>query len=204
MSDSVRNGATVVYPTDTVYGLGCNPRSVRGLEKCFKIKDRAIEKLLPVLFLSKKRAEEAVSFGPIASRLAEHFWPGRLTLILQLKDDVKFPDELTRGNNTLAVRVPNHDCALKLIRACNGSLVGTSANISGLPPTCNAEDQNLVKFADKCDYFLRAKSNSGNSKSSTIVDLSSEEKISVIREGAVSVEELRSYLRLSSEDISTS
>jgi len=206
ITETMRNGGTVVFPTDTVYGLGCNPRSPRAIRRCFQIKERPSEKLLPVLFADKSHLEEFVTIGPVAETLASHFWPGKLTMILGIKEGAKLPFELTGGGKGLAVRIPNNACALKVIRACDGCLVGTSANISGRAPSSDPDNPELLSFATRCDFFVRENSRHPQSSlASTVIDLSQDERTPIlVREGAIPFGEVTPYLTFSKLDISTS
>ena len=124
----VNNGGIIAYPTDTVYGLGCNPYMSNSVEKIFKLKMRE-NKPLPLLCDSLESALKIASFDKISLKLAEKFWPGPLTILAPLKDySLK---SLTRGSEFIGLRVPNNNDSLLLISECGGYLVGTSANLSG-------------------------------------------------------------------------
>ena len=128
LAQIVNNGGIVAYPTDTVYGLGCNPYMPNSVEKIFKLKIRE-NKPLPLLCDSLESALKIASFDKISLKLAEKFWPGPLTILAPLKDySLK---SLTRGSEFIGLRVPNHNDSLLLISECGGYLVGTSANLSG-------------------------------------------------------------------------
>lgn len=199
----VLGGGTVIFPTDTIYGLGSNPRSDIGIEKCYEIKNRQVEKKLPVLFSSLGEAEKMVKFNPKARLIADRFWPGQVTMILSIKE-LSLPNRLHGENSTLAVRIPDHGCCLRLIASCGNSLIGTSANLSGTRPFADPDDSSLFEFAKRADYFVKGKC--GNSKlPSTILDLSQEDRIVVVREGAVPSSSIFDYLtKTSSADFSFS
>ena len=119
-----------------------------------------------------------------ARSIADGFWPGQVSLVLPVKRAI-LPEELLGRDHTLAVRVPNHECCVRLITSCGNSLVGTSANVSGTSPFVDPDDPLLLEFARKADYFV--KGICGKSRlPSTILDLSRRDRISIIREGAVS------------------
>ena len=88
------NGGTIVYPTDTIYGLGCDPYNKKAVEKVFKIKKRLMDKPLPILTFDIRSVEKIISLGVIGRKLADYFWPGPLTIIGNLKDN-KIPKILT-------------------------------------------------------------------------------------------------------------
>ena len=122
--------------------------------KCFEIKNRQVEKKLPVLFSNAEEAGKVVKLDERALLIAEEFWPGQVTLVLPMRN-LSFPKELYGEDRTLAVRVPNHECCLRLIASCGNSLIGTSANPSGTPSFVNPDDPLLLKFAEKADYLVR-------------------------------------------------
>lgn len=124
----IKSGGIVVFPTDTVYGVGCNPYNREGVRRIYKIKSREISKSLPILAFSKDVATKIVEFDKDSEKIAQKIWPGPLTLILKLTDE-KLKASLN-VDDKIAIRVPKHQCILELLRECN-FIVGTSANISG-------------------------------------------------------------------------
>ena len=126
--DSIKKGGIVVFPTDTVYGIGCDPYNKVAINKIYKIKGRDKTKQLPVLAYSKKEIKDIADFDKNSEKFADKFWPGPLTLILKVKD--KKIQESLGLEEKIAVRVPNHPCVLALLKECK-LLVGTSANFSG-------------------------------------------------------------------------
>ncbi len=128
-ADVVREGGLIVYPTDTVYGLGCDPFNERAVEKVFEVKGRR-EKPLPVLCSSISKIDAVCS--PPPRKLMEVAWPGEVTFVLPLRDERL--KSLSLGRESLGVRIPRCSLALSLIERCGGYLVGTSANITGAPP----------------------------------------------------------------------
>ena len=180
---SIKNGGVVIFPTDTVYGIGCNPYDENAIERIYRIKKRDGKKPLPVLGYSRQILEEIVEFDEIAYRITDKFWPGQLTIILPLKDDRL--KKLSAGEDTLAVRVPNNKCTLSILKECK-LVIGTSANISGKKSFTNP--QNLESEINDCDVFL----NDGKIQSSgesTIIEINNE-NIKILRNGSLSQKEL--------------
>ena len=180
---SIKNGGVVIFPTDTVYGIGCNPYDENAIERIYRIKKRDGKKPLPVLGYSRQILEEIVEFDEIAYRITDKFWPGQLTIILPLKDDRL--KKLSAGEDTLAVRGPNNKCTLSILKECK-LVIGTSANISGKKSFTNP--QNLESEINDCDVFL----NDGKIQSSgesTIIEIKNE-KIKILRNGSLSQKEL--------------
>ena len=182
-SQIINQGGIVVFPTDTVYGIGCDPYNKEAVRKIYDIKSRDVSKSLPVLVYSKDIAKKIVSFDDLSKKIVERFWPGPLTIILKLTDE-KLKESLNLSDK-IAVRVPNHKCTLELLKKCN-FLVGTSANLSGQPSFTNPDE--CFKNLQSHDVFVDGGIISGNAES-TIVEIENEE-IKIIREGALSKEEI--------------
>lgn len=186
-SKIVRDGGVVGYPTDTVYGIGCNPFDGAAVSRVFQIKQRR-GKPLPVLCESLDSAAQLVYLNRKATKLGRHFWPGALTIVAPVKE-LRFPTELTGGKDTLAVRVPGNSCARSLIRKCGGSLVGTSANISGSGSPITAEQ--IRRSLIGIDALIDSGDATGEGES-TIVEVN-DETVIVLRQGAVPRKELIDY-----------
>ena len=181
--ESIKNGGVVIFPTDTVYGIGCDPYNEDAIKRIYELKNRDSTKPLPILGYSKQFLENIVEFDEITNRIAEKFWPGRLTIVLPLKDDKL--KKLSRGTDTLAVRVPNDKCVLALLKKCE-LVVGTSANISGREPF--TDPQNTENDLIDCDIFL----NDGiiqSSGASTVIKIENGE-IKILRSGDISENDL--------------
>lgn len=175
----VTRGGIIGYPTDTVYGLGCDPFNRLALQKLLEIK-LGREKPFPMLAFSKDKVKEIAVWNNSADRVTQKFWPGQLTIVLKLK--IKFPQELTGGGSTLAVRVPNNPTTLTLLDLCNGLLVGTSANLSNATPCFTAHEVDRT-LGDKVDLIVDG-GESLTQTPSTIIDLSNG-KFRLIREGSI-------------------
>jgi L-threonylcarbamoyladenylate synthase len=135
---ALRAGGLVAMPTETVYGLGADARNPAALRKIYAIKNRPVDHPL-ILHLADAAAlpEWVVEVPPAAQVLAAHFWPGPLTLVLRRAPGV--PDELTGGQDSVAIRVPSHPVAQALLRAFGGGIAAPSANRYGrVSPTCAA------------------------------------------------------------------
>ena len=180
----INEGGIVIFPTDTVYGIGCDPYNQKAVLSLYKIKKREKTKPLPVIGYSKKELEKIAEFNDKAEKIAEMFWPGAITLILKVKDE-NIKKSLGLGKK-IAVRVPNNQCALSLLKECK-LLVATSANISG---TTSLTDPNDCKRdLNGYDLLIDGGILSDNGES-TIVEID-ENKLRVVRSGSVSEEELK-------------
>jgi len=175
----IREGGVVVYPTETVYGLGCLPSDPDASRRVCEIKGRA-DKPLPLICSDIEHVRKIVEFNLSAEKLAARFWPGPLTLVLPSK--VKYSMWVTHGSRTLGVRVTSHPVAQKLALLSNGVIVSTSANISGELPAMRASEA-ADKLGAKVNLILDGGPSEGG-LSSTVVDLSGEEAW-LLREGPV-------------------
>ena len=132
VADLLRRGLPVVFPTDTVYGVGVLPFDAAALARLYEAKGRPAEKGLPVLLGDVADVAHVAGVIPLAAAaLMAHFWPGPLTLVVPRRPDL--PTNLS-PDDTVAVRVPDHAVARALIRAAGGAVAATSANVSGQPP----------------------------------------------------------------------
>ncbi|MBS7644285.1 threonylcarbamoyl-AMP synthase [Candidatus Bathyarchaeota archaeon] len=183
----IRTGGIVIYPTDTVYGLGCDPFNVNAVAKLIKVKgDR--RKPLPILCQSIPDVKRIAHFTEEAQRLADAFWPGPLTLVLKRKPVV--PDIITTGLDTVGVRIPRHEVALKLIGHSGGCLIGTSANISGQKSPITAEE--ITQIGSQVDIIIDAGA-TPLKKESTVIDLTAKTP-RFLRIGPVSAEAIANIL----------
>ena len=179
----IENGGIAIFPTDTVYGLGCNPYNSSAVEKIYEIKSREKIKSLPVLAYSLEIVKEITCVDSFTEKIIERYWPGPLTLILKLTDQ-KLKKSL-KLDDKIAIRIPDSECALKLLEKCN-LLVGTSANISGNKSFMDPDE--CVKNIKNYDIFLNGGTITSKGES-TIVEIENEE-IKIIREGALKKEEI--------------
>ena len=185
-SKVVAGGGIIGYPTDTVYGLGCNPFNNHAINRVIKTKGGR-SKPLPVLAKSVREAELIVDFPVNARKLASIFWPGPLTIVLK----AKIQDSILAPSGTIGVRSPGHALCLNLLGMCSGLLVGTSANRTGDAPATTATEV-VQAFGDEIDLVVDGgKSILG--VASTVVDLSND--FLLLREGPISREELLNCLR---------
>jgi L-threonylcarbamoyladenylate synthase len=178
----VSKGGLVVYPTDTVYGLGADPFNEKAVLRLFATKDRPA-KPITVLCSSLQKATELVELSPKGAELARDHWPGAFTMVAPLK--TRMPSILTQGTGNLGVRVPAHQGCLMLVSACGGWLTGTSANLSGRPSALTAGEA-AIQLGDSVDLILDGGSLVG--KESTVALVLGDE-VTILRSGPVEVRE---------------
>ena len=179
----IKKGGIAIFPTDTVYGIGCNPYNINAVKKIYEIKSREKIKSLPVLAYSLDIVKEITCIDPFTEKIIKKYWPGPLTLILKLTDE-KLKKSL-KLDKKIAVRIPDSKCTLKLLEK-SGLLVGTSANISGNPPFTNPVE--CLKNIKNYDILLNGGTITSKGES-TIIEIENEE-IKIIREGVLKKEEI--------------
>ena len=179
----IENGGVIIFPTDTVYGIGCNPYDANAVKKIYEIKSREKMKSLPVLVSSIEIVKQISIIDEFTEKIIKKYWPGPLTLILKLKD--KNLKESLNLEDKIAVRIPNSVCTLKLLNKCN-LLVGTSANVSG--DSSFTDPQECMKNVKNYDIFVDGGTITSKGES-TIIEIENE-KIHVIREGALKKEDI--------------
>ncbi|MGY0394976.1 MULTISPECIES: L-threonylcarbamoyladenylate synthase [unclassified Fusobacterium] len=182
----------VVYPTDTVYGVGGLITSEEAIKKIYQAKERSYNSPIIALVSSVDKVEEIAYINEknrdLIERLIERFWPGGLTIILKKREFV--PDILTAKGDTIGIRMPNLDIALKIIESVGGVLPTTSANISG-ETTPRSYDEVSERFRERVGILIDG-GKSPLGEESTIIDMSNEPKI--VRVGAIPVEEIEKVI----------
>lgn len=132
------DGQLVVFPTDTVYGVGVHAFQENAIAALFRVKDRPLDKGIPILLADAADVDKvSQSVPPVAAELMQRFWPGPLTLIVPRHS--RLPDDIAPGGN-IAVRVPKNDIARAIIAAAGGAVATSSANRSGEAPARNAQE----------------------------------------------------------------
>jgi L-threonylcarbamoyladenylate synthase len=186
----VKAGGVIVFPTDTIYGIGCDPYNDSAVARIFRIKRRDEKKPLPLLTYSIQDAEKIVLLGRAGRILTQKFWPGALTIVASVIDH-RISPRVAAGNPSLAVRMPANNCILSLLKHTK-FLVGTSANLSGKKSLKSAReviDSPLNGF----DVLLDGGAVVGGI-ASTIIDIVAEAKPLILREGAIKSREVMDVL----------
>ncbi len=184
----IRDGGLVVFPTDTLYGLGASVFNQAAVERMFQVKRRAKEKAVSVLVASFAEAEPLTEeIPPPALNLMSHFWPGPLTLLFKAND--KVPTMLTANSGKIGIRIPDNKVALALIKASGTPLTGSSANLSGNREPLEVEEVEK-ELAEQVDLIIDG-GKPRLSKPSTVVDITS---FKVLRSGAIGRERIEEVL----------
>lgn len=186
--DILKNGGTVAFPTDTVYGLAALPFDRECVERLFVIKGRNSHRAIAVLIGDPADFDQvAENLNDVARRLADRFWPGPMTLIVPRKPNLP---EILSHTPTIGVRIPDHPVALKLLRAA-GPLAVTSANLSGHENTNTAQEV-LEQLGGRIHLVIDGGRTPGGVPS-TVVDCTKSQP-SILRPGPISMAEILSVL----------
>ncbi|MDN5357790.1 MAG: L-threonylcarbamoyladenylate synthase [Candidatus Methanomethylophilaceae archaeon] len=188
-AEDIAAGRLVVYPTETVYGVGADVFNQKAVKKVFMAKNRPFDMPLSVAVTDKKMMEQVAILNENADRLIDAFLPGPLTIII--KKNTQISDMVTAGSEKVGVRIPDNPIALELVRRC-GPIVATSANTHSHPDSV-VVDSAVKDLGDKVATYL----DSGEctlGKPSTIVWLYKGE-VEIVRQGAISKDQIEEALR---------
>jgi L-threonylcarbamoyladenylate synthase len=178
--ESLRNGEIIVYPTDTLYGLGADIYNDNAVRKIFQIKKRPIDMPLSVAIHDYNELDKIAFTNDRINNIANKYLPGKITLILRKKECIS--DIVTAGLNKVAIRIPDNKFTLELLSNF-GPITSTSANIHGQKTPGNISDIGMqFKDGDIAEYIDIGKL---EGQPSTIIDMTGGE-IKIIREGAIS------------------
>jgi len=187
----ILEGEIIFIPTDTVYGIAASPYNNKAIKKIFSIKKRSMNNSLVLLCSNYKMAKKYAIFNKIANNLKKKFWPGPLTLILKKKSGLKISKKWLSKNNSIGIRIPDHNVPIKIIEKCNFPIFCTSANISSKKSCRDIKD--IVKnFKNKEITII----NDGKTKfglDSTIIDVT-KNKINILRNGYINKKKLKNLI----------
>ncbi len=186
----IQRGEVIALPTDTVYGIAADGFDAGAVEKLFIAKDRPSSKAIMLLIGDYADLERAAAYvSPYAQRLAQRFWPGGLTLVVNARAEL--PPNLCAETNTIGVRLPDAPLVRELVRAFGRPLAATSANRSGGANPRTAQDV-LNDLGGRIALVLDGGATPGNVPS-TVLDCTVEPP-RVLRAGAISLETLQEFL----------
>ena len=183
-------GCVIGIPTDTLYGLAADPFNLAAVEEIYRVKGRPETRALPILIRSVEQAMLLAREAPPSFlRLAEEFWPGALTLVVDAS--YRLPLKVTANTGRIALRWPRSEVVVRLIEEYDGPITGTSANISGFAP-CSSAAQVMKQLGDRLPLILDA-GETGAALPSTIIELHGD-TWRILREGAIPVAEIQRVL----------
>jgi L-threonylcarbamoyladenylate synthase len=195
ITKELKNGKLIIYPTDTVYGLGASIYDEDALKNIYKVKERDYSMPLIVLVDNFDKIEKVAKIDKnnktfkILKKLTDAFWPGALTIILEKSENI--PDIIASSGNTIGVRMPKSDIALDIITAASGILPTTSANISG-EPTPSSYEELSEKIKSRVDILVDG-GKCPISLASTIIDITFDIP-KILRFGAISKEDIENVI----------
>ena len=190
-SELIKQGKIVIFPTETVYGIGTNGLNGNAVKRLYEVKQRPLNKPISLLISNMEMVDLiAKDITETEYKIMKNFFPGPLTIILKKKDIV--PDIVTAGQDTVGVRMPRGEVARKLVELAGVPIAAPSANISGEPSGTNLQEI-MKHFDGKVDYCI----DGGNSElglASTIVKVIDGEPI-ILRQGSITLEQINKILK---------
>ena len=187
-AEDIAAGKLLVYPTETVYGIGADIYNEAAIKSLYVVKKRPFDMPLSVAVSDKAMLERVAVLNDNADKLVKAFLPGPLTIIIKKQPDV--PDIVTSLSQKVGIRIPDNRFALELIRR-TGPIVATSANIHSHPDSVDV-DSAIADLGDAIDTYIDA-GRCQLGQPSTIVWLSDKE-VEVVRQGAIPEERIREVL----------
>jgi L-threonylcarbamoyladenylate synthase len=186
----IRNGGLVALPTDTLYGLAADPYRADAIARLFAVKGRSAERGLPLIAADTEQVVRHIGpLSPTVEGLAQTFWPGPLTLLVDAP--AAFAPAVTGGTGRVGVRVPAHAVARAICRFADRPVTATSANRSGQPPTADPDAVERT-LGDDVDLLIDAGPTSGGMPS-TIVDVAGSDP-RLVRPGAIPWDVIQEWL----------
>jgi L-threonylcarbamoyladenylate synthase len=187
---ALKRGEVIVFPTETLYGLGADALNESAVESVFRLKGRDPTNPIPVLVSDETMLGQLVlDVPPLGKRLMERFWPGPLTVVLPARGHVH--QALTNDTGGIGVRISSHPMATQLVRALGRPVTATSANPSGKSPArTSLEARNY--FAEFLDVFIDGGSLT-SARGSTVVEIRGDH-LKIIRAGEIALDALENFL----------
>lgn len=191
-SSILKNGGIGIFPTDTVYGIGCDALNTDALKKLYNCKNRNLNKPINVLVSNENMLNRFVrNINDLEKKLIDNFWPGALTIIFDKSDIV--PTILNSNLTTVGVRMPANKTCLELINTLNTPIATSSANITNESPANEINEKLLNDFNNKINFII----DEGyiNGIPSTIIRVEGN-KIHMLREGAISLDDIMKIIEI--------
>jgi L-threonylcarbamoyladenylate synthase len=177
-------GGVIAFPTETTYGLGCDPRNTEAVERIFRMKGRDHKKPLLLVTGSFEQVERVAFLSTQVRQLAEAYWPGPLTLVLPARVEAELVDGVS-VHGEVAVRFSSSELVQSLTNAFGFPIVATSANLTGQPDSRSADDVRAYNLG--VDYIIDV-GILPKSKPSTVARIKEDGEVEVIRHGAIVIE----------------
>lgn len=178
----------IIFPTDTVYGIGTSVYDKENIKRIYDIKKRPLDKPLAVLCANIEQIKEIAYLNENAIKLINKFMPGALTIIVKAKDNIK----KSMNINTVGIRIPNYSIAIELLKEY-GPLATTSVNESGECPL-NDYEQIKGEYSNLVDVIVKPSSEKLSCVSSTVIDITGD-AIKILRQGSISISDIENALK---------
>jgi len=183
----IREGGVIVFPTDTVYGIGCDPFNDKSVKRVYEIKRRS-GKPMPILAKDLNDIKKIAEMNEVEFKIASKLWPGQLTILLNAKPSFR-SSRLVSEDGMVGVRIPACLQTLIIIEESGGLLVGTSANISGLSPPQSIQELN-EEILNSVDLVIDG-GRCLTGKPSTVIKLVNDDRLKILRLGSITIERLK-------------
>ncbi len=176
------NGGIVIFPTDTVWGIGCVYDDDQAIKRLYSIKNRLPDKPTSLLIPNFNWVNKLAIINPTAKKILNKYWPGALTVVLPAKKEIE-DKSFVSTTKKVGVRIPNHKKLLEVIKILEKPILGPSANFAGKTPpqTISQLDPNLLKLVDAVFISI-----DGSGKESTVITFENENLV-ILRDGAVKI-----------------
>lgn len=189
ITEKLLNGDVIIFPTDTVFGIGCIATNTKAIEKTYKLKGREKTKSLLLNVANITTIKKFAKVSKLDNLLIKKFMPGTLSLILNVKNQTPLSHYVIKDNK-VGIRIPNNQTLLKILKKIKLPLISTSCNLSGKPACINAKD--AEKIFGK-DIIILDSYEKLSGLSSTIID-TTEKEIKYIREGKIKFKEIKKII----------
>jgi len=179
-------GKVVIFPTDTVWGVGCGLDQPAAIDRLYALKHRSLAQPTAVLVANFDQAQRLGQFSPQVKSVAEKVWPGPVTLIVPATDQVS--QVVLGGGTKVGLRIPNHPWLLAVLEKTPLGVVATSANFAGRPAPLNGK---LIEPAFKQEADLVVEGvEAGGGPASTVVDTTTQ-PVTILRKGSISTQKIK-------------
>lgn len=186
----VQNSNIVLYPTDTVYGLGVDSTDPEAVLRLIELKGRDEKKPISIVVSDMEMAGKYADVTPLAEKLAKKFLPGKITLVLSARAGLA--PQISAGTGTVGIRIPNHTVPRKLVHDLGKPITATSANVADMP-TLHMPSEILNQFAERAAMITKVidEGELPMSLPSTVVDARGDIPV-ILRDGAIASKEILS------------
>ena len=184
---TLEDGNLVIFPTETVYGLGCNATNTEAIKKIYKLKKRPTNNPLICHFKNKEEINKNFEISRLDDLLIHAFWPGPLTLILKRKKESLIKSLLSNNSNLVGCRIPNHPIAIKLLESVSFPIAAPSANIA--TKISSTQSNHLSNELKNNTYILEGGSSTLGLESTVIK--TNKDEIKILRLGIITIEDIK-------------